>query len=128
MDVKNITSSLAASLLKELDNSILIDVRTKEEWKEVGIPDIEINRLLLLTWRREPHMIINSDFRATLVSIQPDKTSIMFFICRSGVRSYEAANFALSLGYNNCYNIWDGFEGGVNGPGWKQNNLPFRIL
>lgn len=128
MDVKNITSSKAATMLKELSNSILIDVRTHGEWQERGVPDIEVKRLLFLTWRTAPDMNINPVFKTRLISFQSDYTALLFFICKSGKRSFEAASYSTSLGYKNCYNIIDGFEGGIDGLGWKHNNLPYKVL
>ena len=58
---------------------------------------------------------------------------LIFSICRSGHRSQEAAKYINKLGYKNCYNVSDGFEGykdlgnhraQVNG--WKYNLLPWK--
>ncbi|ARD86528.1 sulfurtransferase [Rickettsia sp. MEAM1 (Bemisia tabaci)] len=38
-----------------------------------------------------------------------------------------AANFMANIGYKNCYNIIDGFEGNLQNKGWKQNNLPWQF-
>jgi len=54
------------------------------------------------------------------------------FICRSGVRSNQAAIAAMESGYLNCFNVLEGFEGdkdsnghrGVQG-GWKAAGLPW---
>ena len=54
------------------------------------------------------------------------------FICRSGVRSNQAAIAASESGYSNCYNVLEGFEGdkdsdghrGIQG-GWKAAGLPW---
>lgn len=51
----------------------------------------------------------------------------LYFLCRSGHRSLMAANFMANIGYKNCYNIIDGFEGNLQNKGWKQNNLPWQF-
>lgn len=57
----------------------------------------------------------------------------IIFLCRTGSRSYQAANQALMNGYQNCYNLTNGFEGDFNElgqrgkvNGWKANTLPWR--
>jgi len=132
MNINNISSFAAYDLLLEdHNNSILIDVRTSKEWQEIGVPKLEKNNLTLLSWRLLPNMIINKEFENKFVSLINDKMYFIFFLCRRGIRSLEAARFAMniiSLDHINYYNIYDGFEGNVNGAGWKQNNLPWQIL
>ncbi len=53
--------------------------------------------------------------------------SNIFFLCRSGHRSFSAATFIAQMNYENCYNIIDGFEGNNCNIGWKQNNLPWQF-
>lgn len=125
--------SLKAYEMLQIDNNtIMIDVRTTEEWQQVGIPNLDKTKLLLLSWRLLPDMVLNRQFKEQLIfHISNIQNNILFnilFLCRSGGRSYEAAHFISSLGYTNCYNVVDGFEGGNNGAGWKQNNLPWQIL
>ena len=119
MKVQNISSIVAHDLLMDIKKSVLIDVRTEKEWQEVGVPAID--KLILLTWRELPNMAINQEFEAKLTSQVHNKDTALFFLCRSGARSLEAANFANNIGYSNCYNIIDGFEGSPYGAGWKQN-------
>ncbi len=122
-------SSLKAyEMLKIDNNTIMIDVRTGEEWKKIGIPKLNESKLLLLSWRLLPDMLLNGQFKEQLILHISNVQNNILFLCRSGARSYEAAYFISSLGYTNCYNIIDGFEGGSNGVGWKQNNLPWQIL
>ena len=123
--------------------SILVDVRTQEEFDFVGIVDSsKINAsVLFLPWRNYPDMAIDGAFTeklsAFVVKIFPDLNPNklnpnkidLFFLCRSGVRSLEAAISASKLGYN-CHNIVGGFEGSKDSfgnkiDGWKANNLPW---
>jgi rhodanese-related sulfurtransferase len=62
-----------------------------------------------------------------------DKNSQIFFMCKTGGRSLDAAIFATEIGgYKNCFNITNGFEGDANENnqrgkinGWKALNLPW---
>ncbi len=128
MNIRNIDSTLAYNILANNDNSMLVDVRTPEEWAKIGVPKLAKNNLGFLTWRLPPDMSINKEFRAGFMSLIRDRMCFVFFLCRSGVRSLEALDFAVNIGYVNCYNIHDGFEGSGNNNGWKYNNLPWQII
>ncbi|MCC8399033.1 MAG: palindromic element RPE2 domain-containing protein [Rickettsia endosymbiont of Platyusa sonomae] len=162
MSIKNISSLKAYKLLEIDNNNMIIDVRTAEEWQQVGIPKLDKDKIIFISWRLLPNMSLNNEFKNQLMSKisnivnsgefgarsdgampisnrratsddVPNFSSIdynykLLFLCRSGGRSHEAAQFASTLGYKECYNIIDGFEGGTNGAGWKQNNLPWQIL
>lgn len=125
MTVNNITSKEAYEILA-LQTAALVDVRTDKEWSTVGIPVLDQNKLVFLNWRLLPNMTINKEFAEKVLKISKDKT--LFFLCRSGARSLEAAQFCTNIGYQTCYNITDGFEGNQTGAGWKYNNLPWQIL
>ena len=78
-------------------------------------------------------MKINSLFENQVFESNIEKNDKLFFICRSGSRSYQAAKFLSHNGYNYCYNVSDGFEGNKNKldqrsttNGWKYNNLPWK--
>nr|WP_016926426.1 rhodanese-like domain-containing protein [Rickettsia conorii] len=123
MSVQNICSTKAYDMLISNDNAFLVDVRTREEWQQVGIPHLDNkNKVIFLSWQ------LNKDFEDNFLSIVNDKIhAIIFFLCRSGYRSLIAANFITNIGYKNCYNISDGFEGNNQDKGWKQNNLPWQF-
>lgn len=129
MLVQNICSKEAYNMLVSNNNTFLVDVRTEEEWKHVGVPSLSNkNNVVFLSWQLSPFMELNRDFEDRFLSIIDDKMSnIIFFLCRSGHRSLMAANFMANIGYKNCYNIIDGFEGNLQNKGWKQNNLPWQF-
>ncbi len=97
---------------------ILVDVRTEIEWHNTGVPDFE--NILFVTYRIDQE----TDFTKIISNKIKDKNISILLICRSGVRSLYAANLLENHGYKNCYNIEDGFEGSIKGPGWVKNNLP----
>lgn len=73
-------------------------------------------------------MELNKNLKDSFLSVIDDKiSSIIFFLYRSGHKSLTAANFIANMGYENCYNIIDGFEGSGQNKGWKQNNLPWQF-
>ena len=115
------------SCLESDQKSYLVDVRTEQEWSTVGIPDLSSidKKLILLSWKMLPDMVVNHMFTKLLQIEVPDLSSHIFFICRSGVRSKEAAKEAAANGYINSYNVIDGFEGSANG--WVSSNLPKRF-
>ncbi|MBQ4875048.1 MAG: rhodanese-like domain-containing protein [Rickettsiaceae bacterium H1] len=119
-----------------MKNSFLIDVRTEEEWKFVGVPNLEQieKKVCCLSWRLYPEMKINQNFIEKISGMFADKQTPLLFICRSGYRSLEAASMVLREGYRTCYNIKDGFEGDLdrknrrnNINGWKFNDLPWGL-
>ena len=117
----------ALTFLQENSDARLIDVRSKAEWSWVG----RIPGAVEIEWLVFPSMQANPDFLGHL-SLKVTKESPVMFICRSGVRSNQAAIAALESGYLNCFNVLEGFEGdkdsnghrGVQG-GWKAAGLPW---
>ena len=134
-NVENITSIECFDKLSKIPKSFLIDVRTKPEWDFIGLPNLSsINKnVTLISWQTYPRMTINSLFEQEVIKSNIEKCDKLFFICRSGSRSFKAANFLFSSGYHSCYNVEDGFEGDKNITGqrstingWKFNNLPWK--
>jgi rhodanese-related sulfurtransferase len=117
----------ALTFLQENSGARLVDVRSKAEWSWVG----RIPGAVEIEWLVFPSMQANPDFLEHL-SLKVPKESPVMFICRSGVRSNQAAIAALESGYVNSFNILEGFEGdkdsnghrGVQG-GWKAAGLPW---
>ena len=126
-------------ILRESQDAVLVDVRTRAEWGFVGIPDLNtINKKVFLQeWQNFPTMERQADFETAVVqhlqAVGANKSTPVFFLCRSGARSMAAA-IALSMaGYENCYNVKDGFEGPLDETshrggiaGWKASDLPWQ--
>jgi rhodanese-related sulfurtransferase len=139
--VLQITTSDAWKILQEKPNSILIDVRTKEEIEFVGFVDLSKTnaKIINLPWKIYPTMANDEAFTdklsALIAEIFPSSNPgeiELIFMCRSGNRSFEAAMFMSDFGYN-CYNLVNGFEGPLDSSGhrsttsgWKVENLPWR--
>lgn len=127
----DITSLQAHELLSSSNHHVLVDVRTYAETNFVGAPYIEASRYLSCPLYELPHMEISLEFIPNLNKISRDIK--LLFICRSGARSQEAAIIATTMGFKECYNIADGFEGPLdnnghrgNISGWKASNLAWR--
>ena len=133
--IHNISSVECFKKLSEISNSYLIDVRTKPEWEFIGVPDLTFlnKNTIFISWHIYPDMKINSFFEEQIVKSNLKKNDELFLICRSGKRSFQAAELLISCGYHYCYNVVDGFEGNKNSlsqrstiNGWKCNNLSWK--
>ncbi len=129
MEVFSIPSEKVKNFLETNPNSVVLDVRTEEEWNGVGKPDAEsLNSKtffisLLLGLDRKKNENFTQDFLQKKIS----KKDNILIICRSGVRSMAAAKLLQQEGYKNLVNISDGFEGNpATGDGWKKSNLPCK--
>ena len=107
----NIQASDAFDILAKKLNSHLIDTRSYLEWKTTGIPDLlSINKeTYLINWGPVLDQIFFEEFKKFLITRFNQKDSL-FFICRSGVRSLMAAQYAIKFGFNNSFNIYVGFS------------------
>lgn len=130
----DVTPQEAWEVLQKDEEAILVDVRTLPEWSFVGVPDLSQlgKNVVLLSWRIYPGMAVNGDFSNQLQKVVAKKDTLIFFICRSGHRSMDAATEFTRYGYSCCYNIAGGFEGDVDAKGhrgnlngWKLANLPW---
>lgn len=122
--VKEILALKAWDLLNSIDNSVIVDTRTTDEWSMVGTPVLS-DRVVRISSHLKPNMILNERFLSELKEEIKDFETSLFFLCRTSGRAKIAAELARSAGYKNCYLITDGFEGSDKGPGWKDSNIPF---
>jgi len=109
-------------------SAVLVDVRTPQEW-QLGQPDLSKtpSRMLSISWRTAQDYALNPQFAGTLAGLQKiNKDTPLFFMCKSGGRSLEAALAMTAAGYRYCFNIRGGFEGKPDMPGWKTNQLPWK--
>ncbi|MEQ1698206.1 MAG: rhodanese-like domain-containing protein [Hyphomicrobiaceae bacterium] len=122
--------------LKSDPSSVLIDVRTRAEWTFVGLPDLSSlgKRVVTVEWQTFPENSVDPAFtqrlKSALLGSGADNGTQMLFICRSGGRSRMAAEAMAVLGYQNCHNVADGFEGPLDADrhrgrvgGWKAAGL-----
>lgn len=113
----------------------LIDVRTQPEWLFAGVPDLSSigKKARYVSWKFYPTYELNADFIAQLRSEVSDSTAPLYFLCKTGGRSLDAAIAATKAGFAECYNIEGGLEGESNEyrqrgqvTGWKAAKLPWE--
>lgn len=105
----------------------LVDVRAAEERKFVG----HVPNTLHIAWQTGPALIKNPRFIRELENKLP-KNAVILFLCRSGKRSAAAAAAATAAGFQNVFNVREGFEGDLDDKqqrgavgGWRQRGLPW---
>ncbi|QLI80229.1 rhodanese-like domain-containing protein [Chitinibacter fontanus] len=122
-----VTPAEAWSLFQSLPAVHIVDVRTSAEWQWVGVvPETD-----QIEWKSYPGMANNPNF-ITQLKTKVDPEAVVMFLCRSGVRSHDAAALAAQHGYASAMNILEGFEGDKDSEGhrgrkngWKVANLPW---
>jgi rhodanese-related sulfurtransferase len=136
--VKNILPTQSWKILKEDKTSILVDVRNIEELLISGSPDLRLinKEVIHVPWKMLEqqandddigvNQYINKDFLGNLREKIPDYSATIIFLCRSGIRSCNAASFSSYKGYQKCYNIIGGFESNNNQYCWKILGLPWK--
>jgi len=93
---KKMTPIEAKAELEKNKYTILLDVRTQEEYKEKHIGGSKLIPLDILKNKVEKEI--------------PNKNQKVIVYCRSGNRSKTAVNTLLKMGYKNVYDL-----GGING-------------
>ncbi len=124
--IKQIKSSEIKNFLNDNKNTELLDVRTQDEWDNVGRPDGENLGLKthFITIVRSPDPAANKEFIEEVKKvIDPNKDLLV--MCKAGGRSMMASQL-LSQEKINCINVSDGFEGNGEDPGWKNEGLPSK--
>ena len=119
--IKQIKSSEIKKFLDRYPNTVLLDVRTEDEWNTVGKPDTKNLGIesYFITISQDPSFLEN-------VKKNIDKKKQVLIMCAAGGRSIVAANLLANEGYNTL-NISDGFSGNAQDPGWKNLGLPSVI-
>lgn len=134
----DVSARAAWEALSATPNAALVDVRTRAEWNYVGIPDLAAlgRSVTLVEWDEFPTGRLVPDFvgrlEAEIGALGLGKDAALYFICRSGNRSRNAAIAATAAGFVRCFNVELGFEGrlgpdrhrGTKGS-WKAEGLPW---
>ena len=119
--IKQIKSSEIKKFIDSNPNTVLLDVRTEDEWDTVGKPntkDLGI-KSYFITISQDPIFLES-------VKKNIDKKKQVLVMCAAGGRSIIAANLLAKEGYNTL-NVTDGFSGNAQDPGWKNLGLPSII-
>ena len=124
--IKQIKSSEIKNFIDENKNIELLDVRTQEEWDNIGKPDGEKLGLKthFITIVRSPDPSANESFVKEVKS-KIDSNKQLLIMCKAGGRSMMASQL-LSQENIICINVSDGFEGNGENAGWKNEGLPSK--
>ena len=123
--IKQLASKDVEDYIKNNPKSVLLDVRTTEEWSE-GKPDGD--KIGLKTYflsLQFEGQILNQNFVEEFKNLKIDKNYEILITCGTGGRSQRAAEILTLEGYK-CTNISDGFLGNYENIGWKNSGLPFK--
>ena len=123
---KQIISEEVEDYAEKNPKSVLLDVRTEEEWNIDGEPDGE--KIALKTdfiTIQFADKTFNKNFIEDFKRLNIEKDYEILTMCMGGVRSQAAAELLTKEGYN-CVNISDGFLGNSENPGWKNSGLPCK--
>ncbi len=118
--IKQIPNNEVESYIKKNSKSVLLDVRTEEEWNIDGRPDGEKLGLKTYFLTIKDQNFIN-DFKKLGIN----KDQEILTMCMGGVRSQAAAELLIGENYK-CTNISAGFLGNSANPGWKNSGLPCK--
>ena len=119
--IKQIKSSEIKEFVGNNPKTVLLDVRTEDEWKTFGKPetkDLGIKSFFITISQ-------DASFLDT-VKQTIDKKEKVLVMCAAGGRSIIAANLLANEGYNTL-NVSDGYSGNGQDPGWKNLGLPSVI-
>lgn len=126
-----VTPQEAYALIQSDPRVKLIDVRTNAERDWVGRVNIAPEQHGAVQWNLYPGGTPNPEFLNQLQQVA-GKDDVLLFLCRSGVRSRHAARTATEHGYQNCFDILEGFEGNKDDQGhrktvsgWCKAGLPW---
>ena len=119
--IKEIKSSEIKKFLESNPKTVLLDVRTEDEWSTVGKPDTKDLGIksYFITISQDPSFVDS-------VKQNIDIKNKVLVMCAAGGRSVVAANLLAQEGYETL-NVSDGFSGNGQEPGWKNLGLPSVI-
>ncbi len=127
-DVKHLQPKQAYALLAERPDAVLVDCRSRAEYRFVGHP-VGAHHV---AWNDGPDWDVNPHFVGEVKSLcSVDRPVVL--ICRSGQRSIAAGQALESAGFAEVYNVLEGFEGPLDGNhrrgtrgGWRHAGLPWE--
>ena len=119
--IKQIKSSEIKQFIENNPKTVLLDVRTENEWNTIGKPDTKDLGI-------KSFFITISQDSSFLDRVKQsiDKKEQVLVMCAAGGRSIIAANLLANEGYYTL-NVSDGFSGNGQNPGWKNLGLPSVI-
>ena len=124
--IKQLASKEVEDYIKNNPKSVLLDVRTEEEWGTDGKPDGEKMGLKIhFLTIQFADKTFNENFIDDFKKLNIQKDNEILTMCMGGVRSQGAAELLTKENYK-CVNISDGFLGNPENMGWKNSGLPCK--
>ena len=124
--IKQLASKDLEDYIKNNPKTVLLDVRTEEEWSVDGKPDGEkIGLKTYFLTIQFADKTFNENFIEDFKKLNIQKDNEILTMCMGGVRSQAAAELLTKESYK-CTNISDGFLGNSENLGWKRNQLPVK--
>ena len=124
--IKQLVSNDVEDYIKNNPKSVLLDVRTEEEWGADGKPDGEKMGLKIhFLTIQFADKTFNENFIEDFKKLNIQKDTEILTMCMGGVRSQAAAELLTKENYK-CVNISDGFLGNPENVGWKNSGLPCK--
>ena len=116
--IEQIKSSEIKKYIEKNPKTVLLDVRTEDEWNTVGKPisDSLGIKSYFITIGQDSNFIDS-------VKKEINKENQILVMCAAGGRSIIAANLLQKEGYK-AHNVSDGFSGNGQDHGWKNFGLP----
>lgn len=97
----------------------LVDVRSRREWRQTGIPTGA--KTVSIHNRRGVKAFVAEMVKA----VGGDRSKPVALICAAGVRSARAGKILAAAGFTNLQNVSEGMLGRPDaGPGWLKRGLP----
>ena len=136
-EVKSVSPVEAWDLMMQNQRVVLIDVRSSMEYLFVGHAQGSVH----VPWIDAPAWTVNPNFVTEVRKVMLGGIGIgehaddapVLLICRSGKRSLEAGKLLISNGFQEVYNVSEGFEGELDEHhhrstvgGWRYHDLPWE--
>ena len=135
--MKEIRPVEAYEILQNNSQAVLIDVRSTMEYEYVGHPLSALHVPIKEPpdWQTVQDFagLVRNALKTRFAGNGSDEERPLLMMCRSGKRSELGAEILIKDGFNNVYNILEGFEGdrddeghrnSING--WRYHGLPWE--
>ena len=126
--MKHLKPREAYEFLQQNPQAVLIDCRSEMEYLFVGHPHGSHH----VAWNDGPDWDINPHFVGQVKKVASADRPVVL-ICRSGQRSVAAGLELEGAGFNDVYNVLEGFEGSLDEHrhrgelnGWRKEGLPWE--
>ena len=126
--MKHLKPREAYEFMQHNPQAVLIDCRSEMEYLFVGHPHGAHH----VAWNDGPDWDVNPHFVGQVKKVASADRPVVL-ICRSGQRSVAAGVELENAGFNDVYNVLEGFEGSLDERrhrgtlnGWRKEGLPWE--